>query len=84
MFITIGDGGNREGLAEDYLDQPDYSAFRFGVYADSFGLYSAACHESYKILLTTILNAPWLWVLRLHQAHATQGGELTGTGCWTC
>ena len=29
MYIVIGDGGNREGLADKYLDpQPEWSAFR--------------------------------------------------------
>ena len=27
-YVTIGDGGNREGLSEDYLKKPDWSAVR--------------------------------------------------------
>ena len=27
-YVNIGDGGNREGLADGYYDQPDWSAFR--------------------------------------------------------
>ncbi|KAM0017936.1 putative phosphoric monoester hydrolase [Helianthus debilis subsp. tardiflorus] len=36
MYITIGDGGNLEGLASSYNDpQPDYSAFREASYGHS-------------------------------------------------
>ena len=28
IYVTIGDGGNREGLSEDYLKKPDWSAVR--------------------------------------------------------
>ena len=31
-FITIGDGGNREGLASVWLPQPEWSAFRQASY----------------------------------------------------
>ena len=33
-YIVVGDGGNREGHASSYLEQPDWSAFRDGL---SFG-----------------------------------------------
>lgn len=36
VYITIGDGGNQEGLASKFLDpQPDYSAFREASYGHS-------------------------------------------------
>lgn len=36
VYITVGDGGNQEGLAKRYKDpQPDYSAFREASYGHS-------------------------------------------------
>lgn len=36
VYITIGDGGNQEGLAAKFWDpQPDYSAFREASYGHS-------------------------------------------------
>ncbi|CAN0918577.1 Bifunctional purple acid phosphatase 26 [Linum grandiflorum] len=36
VYITVGDGGNQEGLASRFLDpQPDYSAFREASYGHS-------------------------------------------------
>lgn len=36
VYITVGDGGNQEGLADRFLDpQPDYSAFREASYGHS-------------------------------------------------
>ncbi|KAL9339268.1 hypothetical protein Peur_068283 [Populus x canadensis] len=36
VYITVGDGGNQEGLAERFRDpQPDYSAFREASYGHS-------------------------------------------------
>lgn len=36
LYITVGDGGNQEGLAERFRDpQPDYSAFREASYGHS-------------------------------------------------
>ncbi|EXB66615.1 Bifunctional purple acid phosphatase 26 [Morus notabilis] len=36
VYITVGDGGNQEGLAGRFLDpQPDYSAFREASYGHS-------------------------------------------------
>lgn len=50
MHITIGDGGNREGLASRYLDpQPDWSVRREA----SFG------HGELRILNAT--SASWTW-----------------------
>ncbi|CAA7394417.1 unnamed protein product [Spirodela intermedia] len=50
LHITIGDGGNREGLATRYLDpQPDWSAFREA----SFG------HGELKIVNGT--HSLWTW-----------------------
>merc|ERR1711916_15942 len=31
-YFNIGDGGNREGLAADYYEQPDWSDFREAAY----------------------------------------------------
>ncbi|WCJ32906.1 purple acid phosphatase 18 [Euphorbia peplus] len=50
VHITIGDGGNREGLAQRYKDpQPDWSAFREA----SFG------HGELKLANST--HAYWTW-----------------------
>ncbi|KZV16493.1 purple acid phosphatase 18-like [Dorcoceras hygrometricum] len=50
VHITIGDGGNGEGLARKYLDpQPDWSVFREA----SFG------HGEFKVLNST--HAFWSW-----------------------
>ncbi|GER54224.1 purple acid phosphatase [Striga asiatica] len=50
VYITIGDGGNREGLATSYIDpQPNISAFR----EPSFG------HGKFKIANATY--ALWTW-----------------------
>ncbi|KAK7264868.1 hypothetical protein RJT34_32481 [Clitoria ternatea] len=36
LYITVGDGGNQEGLASKFLDpQPEYSAFRESSYGHS-------------------------------------------------
>ncbi|XP_030510564.1 bifunctional purple acid phosphatase 26 isoform X1 [Cannabis sativa] len=36
VYITVGDGGNQEGLADRFLDpQPEYSAFREASYGHS-------------------------------------------------
>jgi len=32
VHITIGDGGNREGLYDSWVAQPAYSAFRAAFY----------------------------------------------------
>lgn len=51
VFITIGDGGNREGLAEDYFyPSPEWSVFREA----SFG------HGTLDVLNST--HAFWRWV----------------------
>ena len=31
-YFNIGDGGNREGLAADYYEQPEWSDFREAAY----------------------------------------------------
>ncbi|CAA0837854.1 Probable purple acid phosphatase 20 [Striga hermonthica] len=50
VYITIGDGGNREGLANRYMDpQPDISAFR----EPSFG------HG--QLLIQNGTHALWTW-----------------------
>jgi hypothetical protein len=49
-YIVLGDGGNREGLAPDYLAQPAWSDFREGTrYGHS------------KITFVNITHALWQW-----------------------
>ena len=48
--ITIGDGGNREGHNTDYLQLPEWTAFRDG---DQFG------HARLELLNDT--HANWSW-----------------------
>lgn len=47
--ITIGDGGNREGLASKWLAQPSYSAFRMASYG----------HGELAVVNSTC--ASWTW-----------------------
>ncbi|KAG6405134.1 hypothetical protein SASPL_132717 [Salvia splendens] len=49
VHITIGDGGNREGLASKYKEQPEWSAFREA----SFG------HGVFNVV--NITHALWGW-----------------------
>ena len=50
MYVTVGDGGNREGLADKYIDpQPTISAFREA----SFG------HGRLEVVNAT--HALWTW-----------------------
>ena len=49
IYINIGDGGNREGPAKDYLAQPAWSAYREA----SFG------HGILSVLNGT--HASWAW-----------------------
>lgn len=49
VHITIGDGGNREGLASKYKEQPEWSAFREA----SFG------HGVFNVVNST--HALWGW-----------------------
>jgi hypothetical protein len=50
MYVTIGDGGNREGLADKYIDpQPETSVFREA----SFG------HGRLQVVNAT--HALWTW-----------------------
>ena len=49
VHICIGDGGNREGLALDYLPRPPWSEFR----EPSFG--------SGMLLLQNATHAFWEW-----------------------
>ncbi|KAH6775744.1 purple acid phosphatase 18 [Perilla frutescens var. hirtella] len=74
VHITIGDGGNREGLAKEYMEpQPEWSMFREA----SFG------HGELMIVNST--HAFWSWhrndddqAVRSDQALLT---SLSGTGC---
>lgn len=49
VYITIGDGGNIEGLASSWLTQPSYSLFRKSAYG----------HGELSIVNTT--HALWEW-----------------------
>lgn len=49
IYINIGDGGNREGPARDYLEQPSWSAFRQAT----FGHGRFTMHNS--------THAFWTW-----------------------
>jgi UDP-2,3-diacylglucosamine pyrophosphatase LpxH len=51
VYITIGDGGNLEGHANEYYDQPKWSAFRNGT---QYG------HGELNILNSTTLEWRWL------------------------
>ncbi|KAG6592038.1 Purple acid phosphatase 18 [Cucurbita argyrosperma subsp. argyrosperma] len=73
VHITIGDGGNREGLAHKYNSQPEWSIFREA----SFG------HGELKIVNST--HAFWSWhrndddePVKSDQAWIT---SLIGSGC---
>ncbi|KAH6558138.1 hypothetical protein KP509_1Z077500 [Ceratopteris richardii] len=63
-YITIGDGGNREGLARTFLDPtPDWSVYREA----SFG------HGILKVLNST--HAHWIWH-RNQDNYSVVGDEL--------
>ena len=49
MYITIGDGGNREGLATKWLAQTPVSAFRMATYG----------HGELQVVNATA--AHWTW-----------------------
>lgn len=74
VHITIGDGGNREGLAHRYVDpQPEWSLFREA----SFG------HGEFKIVNSS--HAYWSWH-RNEDDEAVRSDEvwitsLSSTGC---
>jgi len=46
-YINIGDGGNREGLAKGYLDQPSWSAFREASFGHGVLTINNATHASW-------------------------------------
>ena len=48
-YINIGDGGNREGPADKYLNKPEWSAFREPIFG----------HGELKILSASV--AEWYW-----------------------
>lgn len=50
VYITIGDAGNREDLVNDFVDNPDWSAFRNGT---EFG------HGRVKVFNASV--AQWEW-----------------------
>jgi len=57
-YVTIGDGGNREGLASHYLDpQPQWSAFRQAEYG----------YGTFSILNST--HAQWKWYRNMDDLH---------------
>lgn len=49
VYITVGDGGNQEGLASRFYDpQPDYSAFREASYGHSILQLKNRTHAVYQ------------------------------------
>lgn len=60
-YVVIGDGGNREGHADSYQPQPDWSAYRNGV-AYGYG----------KIILENSTHMRWEWYPNAATATATQ------------
>ncbi|WVZ79243.1 hypothetical protein U9M48_026845 [Paspalum notatum var. saurae] len=49
VYITVGDGGNQEGLASRFIDpQPDYSAFREASYGHSILQLKNRTHAIYQ------------------------------------
>ncbi|GJN38932.1 hypothetical protein PR202_gb28013 [Eleusine coracana subsp. coracana] len=49
VYITVGDGGNQEGLASRFYDpQPDYSAFREASYGHSILQLKNRTHAIYQ------------------------------------
>lgn len=50
IYVTIGDGGNREGHSDAYLAQPAWSAYRNGT---EFGHGRIAFHNE--------TTAVWQW-----------------------
>ncbi|OEL24325.1 Bifunctional purple acid phosphatase 26 [Dichanthelium oligosanthes] len=49
VYITVGDGGNQEGLASRFYDpQPDYSAFREASYGHSILQLKNRTHAVYR------------------------------------
>jgi len=75
-YLVVGDGGNREGHAKDYLEQPNWSAFRNGL---SFG------HG--RLLITNKTHMLWEWKINDGQAPtlgkkaaARRAADLTQAG----
>ena len=69
MHIVIGDGGNREGLAEAYdVPQPEWSAFREASYGSG----------TLDLLNTT--HALWRWH-RNQDSQAIVSDEVCSTVC---
>jgi len=46
VYVTIGDGGNREGHASGYREQPDWSAYRNGT---QYGYGSLLLQDKHKM-----------------------------------
>eukprot|EP00277_Geminigera_cryophila_P014348 CAMPEP_0179435306 /NCGR_PEP_ID=MMETSP0799-20121207/19455_1 /TAXON_ID=46947 /ORGANISM="Geminigera cryophila, Strain CCMP2564" /LENGTH=591 /DNA_ID=CAMNT_0021214623 /DNA_START=18 /DNA_END=1793 /DNA_ORIENTATION=+ len=56
IYVTVGDGGNHEGLYDEWLPKPDYSVFRDGRY---YG------HGELKIYNHSHIK--WTWVPNVEQ-----------------
>ena len=66
-YVTIGDGGNREGLSEDYLKKPDWSAVREA----SFGMGTLTVENG--------SHAVWRW--HRNKDHVAEVGFLIRISC---
>lgn len=49
-YITIGDGGNREGLYTKWLSQPAWSAYRLAQYGSGLLEVNNATHATWSWL----------------------------------
>ncbi|XP_065849552.1 bifunctional purple acid phosphatase 26-like isoform X2 [Euphorbia lathyris] len=86
VYITVGDGGNQEGLAERFLDQqPDYSAFREASYGHSTLEIKNRTHAIYqwnrnddgkKEPTDSVIFLNQYWASNLHRRrHFRAGGR---------
>jgi len=66
IYVTVGDGGNHEGLYDEWLPKPDYSVFRDGRY---YG------HGELKIYNHSHIK--WTWI-----PNAEQGPDLPVDETW--
>ncbi|OVA05869.1 Phosphoesterase domain [Macleaya cordata] len=77
VYLTVGDGGNQEGLAERFRDpQPDYSAFREASYGHSTLELKNRTHAVYhwnrnddgnKVATDSVLFLNQYWASNLHR-----------------
>jgi acid phosphatase type 7 len=65
VYITIGDGGNQEGLATQWYSQPDWSAFRRAAYG--YG----------KMQVSNATHMHWTWMVNNGQFFSATEGDST-------